>query len=198
MPHIHTNRRRSALVALSVIIVALVLAACGSGSPSKTTSATASAANASGTTTAPPAGFAGRFSALRQCLSQHGINLPKRPAGQRGPGGGLGALLGGRAATRELPKGVTRPQFEAVLKACGGVPPVRGGTRGFGLARSARFKAALQKFAACLRRQGINLPAPNTSGAGPIFDTKGIDTQSAKFKAATATCAGQLRSSSLR
>ena len=33
-----------------------------------------------------------------------------------------------------------------------------------------------------MRENGVNLPAPNTSGNGPVFNTKGIDTSSATFK----------------
>jgi hypothetical protein len=38
----------------------------------------------------------------------------------------------------------------------------------------------------------VNVPAPNTSGSGPVFDTKGIDTSSAQFKAAEAKCQSDL------
>ena len=58
---------------------------------------------------------------------------------------------------------------------------------------SPAFKAALTKFATCLRQNGINVPAPNTSGSGPVFDTKGIDTSSAQFKAAETKCQSFLR-----
>jgi hypothetical protein len=39
-----------------------------------------------------------------------------------------------------------------------------------------------------LREGGVNLPAPNTTGNGPVFNTKGIDTSSAQFRAAQARC----------
>ncbi len=64
-----------------------------------------------------------------------------------------------------------------------------GAGRGF---NSARAKQALAKFAACMHENGVSLPAPNTSGKGPIFNTKGIDTTSATFKAAEAKCRGDL------
>jgi hypothetical protein len=190
MHHNHSSKRRIAGALVSAIALALVLAACGSSSPSKTSSATASAAPSTSTTGTPHAGFAGRFTALRECLTKHGITLPKRAAGHRGA---LGGLLGG-SGTTPLPSGVSRSQYEAVLKVCGGLPLLRGGTRGFGRLRSPQFKTALAKFAECLRSKGINLPAPNTTGSGPIFDTKGINAKSPKFKAATSACASQLRS----
>jgi hypothetical protein len=43
-----------------------------------------------------------------------------------------------------------------------------------------------------MRASGVKLPAPNTSGKGPIFNTKGIDTSSSTFKAADGKCAHEL------
>ena len=54
------------------------------------------------------------------------------------------------------------------------------------------FKTALAKFATCMRQNGVNVPAPNTSGNGPVFDTKGIDTRSTQFKTAEAKCQSDL------
>jgi hypothetical protein len=39
------------------------------------------------------------------------------------------------------------------------------------------------------------VPAPNTSGTGPVFNTKGLDTTSATFKAAQSKCSSLLRGS---
>jgi hypothetical protein len=44
-----------------------------------------------------------------------------------------------------------------------------------------------------MRENGVNLPAPNTTGNGPVFNTKGIDTNSATFKAAQAKCQPNLK-----
>jgi hypothetical protein len=43
-----------------------------------------------------------------------------------------------------------------------------------------------------MRENGVNLPAPNTSGKGPVFDTKGINTSSAAFKSAESKCRSDL------
>jgi hypothetical protein len=200
MSHISSNRRKraaattTAMVALALPLACLGLAACGGSSSSSTTSA-----NASATT---PAGSAGpgargqgpaRFQALRECLQKDGIALPKRPPGQR-PGAGagrVGGFLGGSAGPR-LPKGVTRAQYEAAIKKCGGGAFADGrvGAR----VKSPAFRLALTKFAACMRENGVNVPTPNTSGNGPIFSTKGIDTTSAQFRAAEAKCSNDLRS----
>jgi hypothetical protein len=130
---------------------------------------------------------------VRECLQKEGITLPKRTPGQKRPPGGAGGFLGGGAggaAGPQLPKGVTRAQYEAALKKCGGSDFGHGG----GAARfdSPTFKAALAKFATCMRQNGVNVPAPNTSGSGPVFDTKGIDTSSTQFKAAEAKCQSDL------
>lgn len=202
MSHLNSNRRKPAASAAAAVLVLLLaclgLAACGSssGSSSGTTSASAS------TTTTGTAGAAGtkgansgRFAAMRECLQKNGITLPQRTPDQRRPPGAAGGFLGGGGGGTggpQLPKGVTRAQYEAALKKCGGgnfAGRGRGGTR----FKSPAFQAALAKFATCLRKNGVNVPAPNTSGNGPVFDTKGIDTSSAKFKAAEAKCQSDLR-----
>jgi len=194
MPHINSNRRKpvtSAIAVLVLLLACLVLAACGSSSKSSSTSTSASATTPTGTgTTGTGAIRAGvsRFKALRECLQKNGITLPKRTPGQRPPGG-PGGFLGG-AGGPQLPSGVTRPQYEAAIKKCGG-SAFAGRGPGARL-QSPAFKQALTKFAACMRENGVNVPEPNTSGKGPIFDTKGIDTASAQFRAAESKCRSDL------
>ena len=199
MPRTHRNRRaRLTAAALLLLPAALGLAACGESSKgSSATNAATSAANGKRS-----GQFAARPSALRKCLKKNGITLPERKAGQGGPGvGGPGGpysqppngAQGGRGpfgpgAGPQLPKGVTRAQLEAAMKKCGGGVFRRG--RGFD---SAQGRQRFAKFAECMRKNGIDLPAPNTSGNGPVFNTKGIDTSSAEFKAANATCMKELR-----
>jgi hypothetical protein len=188
--HSHTIRRIAALAPM--LLAVSVLAACGSSSKGSTTAAAVK-------TTASGARTAGsRFTALRECLKKNGITLPQRVPGKPGqgrpPSGGAVPFGGGRTggfAGGALPKGVTRAQFEAAMKKCGG------GARGnFGPRSrigSASFKKALTAFATCMRKGGIDVPTPNTSGKGPIFDTKGLDVNSAKFRAAQQKCASLLR-----
>ena len=111
---------------------------------------------------------------------------------QHGPGGADGFPGGGAAGGGpKLPSGVTRAQYEAALKKCGG-----GTFRGGATARlkNPAYLTALTKFAACMRENGVNVPAPDTSGKGPIFDTKGIDTSSSQFKTAESKCSSDLTS----
>jgi hypothetical protein len=207
MPNANARGRKPAVAAVIVLLLAcLGLVACGSSSSSTTSSGanaastgTASGASSTGSTgsssTTPGAPSSGhgspRFAALRECLQKNGITLPKRTPGAH-PGGGFvpGAGAGGGP---QLPGGVTRAQYEAALKKCGG------GTGHFfangGAARRLNnpvFKAALTKYGDCLRENGIKLPAPNTSGNGPIFDTKGINIASPQFKSASVKCRSAL------
>jgi hypothetical protein len=182
MPQRRNNRSKPAAAALSLVLVSLVLVACG-GSSSASTQATASAAAA---TTGARGQFSARFTAVRECLAKSGITLPKRTPGQPRP---LGGILGGN---RQLPKGVTQAQYEAALRKCG-LNRVGPGAASSRLANPA-YKLALNNFAACMRKNGEPLPAPNTSGKGPIFNTTGLNTSSSTFQAAEAKCSSILRS----
>jgi hypothetical protein len=61
-----------------------------------------------------------------------------------------------------------------------------------------RYRRALATFAACMRRRGVHLPPPNTTGRGPIFPTNGIDVRSPGFKTAIARCRDNLTPASGR
>jgi hypothetical protein len=83
---------------------------------------------------------------------------------------------------------VSQAQFQEALKKCGA-----GNFSGRRRFSGATAKAALTKFAACMRENGVNLPAPNTSGNGPVFNTGGINTSGATFKAAEGKCRSDLQ-----
>jgi hypothetical protein len=186
--------RRAASAALILILGAGLLTACGGSSKGSTASASASATTA---TTGATGTRTGRFAGLRECLQRNGITLPKRRPGQ---GAGVGGLLGGGSSSGatgpRLPSGVSRPQYEAAIKKCGGLGAFRS-FRGGAAPRlnNPAFKQAIANFAQCMRQNGVNVPAPKTSGGGPIFNSAGIDTKSAQFKAAEAKCLPALRSS---
>jgi hypothetical protein len=63
-----------------------------------------------------------------------------------------------------------------------------GSGSGSGRVNGPAFRLALAKFATCLRQNGVNMPAPNTSNKGPIFSTKGLKTSSPQFRTATVKC----------
>jgi hypothetical protein len=185
MPHTYTNRNMPVAAVLVLVLAVLGLTACG-GSSNASSSSTAASASASSTPGAGAAARGGRFSALRECLQKQGITLPRRSPGTPGSGGlpGSGA---GRGPT--LPSGVTRAQFEAAAKKCGAGNLARAGQAFNSPARTKAFTT----FAACMRANGVNLPAPNTSGKGPVFNTSGLNTNSAQFKSAQAKCASALQ-----
>jgi hypothetical protein len=206
MPHPNTRSRTPAAAAVVILLLACVgLAACGGSSSTTSTSANAASTGSTSTgsastgtsTTGPSASTPGvergraRFSAIRECLEKNGIALPTRTPGSGRPASASGGFLGRGAGAGgpQLPKGVTRAQYEAALKKCGGHVFTGGGAR---FTNNPVLKAAFAKYAECLRQNGVNLPAPNTSGNGPVFDTKGIDTASPQFKTATMKCRGTL------
>jgi hypothetical protein len=205
MPNLYNVARKPAVGVLTALVLASVgLTACGGSSGSSTsanaTSSTNSAATTGAaakapmtstsstspsTTTGPaskssgPRAAAARLTTLRECLKKNGIPLSKTSA----------------------PGGPTAAQFDAVLKQCesklppppaltGGGAGVAGGP-GAASSRPAGspvFRQAFAKFATCLRQNGVNVPAPNASGNGPVFDIKGLDTKSAQFRTASMKC----------
>jgi hypothetical protein len=154
----------------------MALAACGSSGSSATTNAAAK--------TASSGSGKDRRAAFRECLQKQGVKLPAAPTGGGQPGsgappsGGAGVLGGAGGASTKM---------QEAFKKCGG------GSFGGRPRNSAAAKATLTKFAACMRENGVKLPAPNTSGKGPVFDTKGIDTSSAAFKSAQSKCRSALK-----
>jgi hypothetical protein len=196
MPHTNIRSRRPAVGALVILLAACIgLAACGSSkSPSTSSSTSTTAASSSATANPRQAGRARgelgkRFAAMRECLQKNGIRLPRRTPGSRpGPGGGFLGAGGGP----QLPKGVTRAQYEAAVKKCGGFPAGRFAGGAAARTNSPAFRQALVKFAECMRSNGIKIPAPNTSGKGPIFSSKGLDTTSPQFRSATMKCRSAL------
>lgn len=61
-------------------------------------------------------------------------------------------------------------------------------------AAAASFKGALTAYAACMRRNGIDLPPPKTNAHGqPTLSTKGVNTTSKRFFAAFGKCRASVR-----
>jgi hypothetical protein len=55
---------------------------------------------------------------------------------------------------------------------------------------SPAVKQALNTFVACMHEHGANLPPPNTSGHGEVFNTNGIPNET--LQSAVSSCEGQL------
>jgi hypothetical protein len=200
----------SRLVLCLLALAALpALAACGSSGSSGSASANASAsappsAGGAGTTSTTPGAPRFNRAALAACLKQQGVTLPPRPPGAAPggppPGGGAPPFAAGRRPRgrgfgffgRNLSP-AQRQKLQAALQKCG----ARFGGGRFGQGRFAannpRFRAALTKFVACVRQHGFNLPTPNTSGSGPVFDPRKVNRNDPKFVAASRACQGLLR-----
>ena len=152
MPHIHSNSSKPVTAVLVLVLASLALAACGGSSSTSSTTTTTSASATTPSTGGRPGAGGGRFAAIRECLKKNGITLPTRKPGQAP---GAGGFLGGGGGFA-LPKGVTKAQYEAAFKKCGGFP--RGGFRGgAGVFKTAAGKQALAK---------IPVDAVDTSASG--------------------------------
>jgi hypothetical protein len=51
-----------------------------------------------------------------------------------------------------------------------------------------RFRHSLGRYGECLRQNGIKIPAPNTSGTGPVINFKGIHAGSRQLSEAQTKC----------
>ena len=189
MPQIHTKSSRAALAVLVLAIAAIALAACGGSSKGTTTTTAASGASASSTTGVHAPALSPNRQAVRECLQKHGIALPKPTSGRHRPPGG-GGFFGGGGPHGQLPKGMSEKQYETIIRKCG--DGFRPGTfsRGF---NTPAVKKALEKYVACMRENGVDVPAPNTSGNGPIFNSKSLNVRSPAFTAAEAKCRADLQ-----
>lgn len=188
--------------ALLALVATVAIAACGSSAKS-----TASSRRASTTTTTTARAAAAAFSA---CLKQHGVTITRRPGAARGTattGGARGrGFFGGGPGGPGGAGGAGRPfggnsKFAKAFAACRSkLPKGARGLGGFGTGRGPggaagrlRFsKQTLDAYVACIRKHGYpGMPAPNTSGKGPVF-SRAVESN-AKFQKADRSCVGILR-----
>jgi hypothetical protein len=158
--HRNAARARAAATAGLLGLSTVLLAACGS-------SASSSASAAQASPSASTRGAAMR--AYRDCLSQHGVNLPTaRPSGGFGGGfgGAFGSGLGGASPN---------PAMQAAMQACASLRP-KGGFGGRGGFNS----SALAAFRSCMKDHGVTLPANGGFRA--------LNTTDPKTAAAYTTC----------
>jgi len=132
------------------------------------------------------------------------------------PGGGGGGLPGdglpgggpSGGGTRTGPEGAPMPpgrqlsdadreKLQKALKACGVEgrfgPGARGGRGGRPDLSSSEYRKRVEAYVACVRKNGYDLPDPDFSGDGPIFDEKKVDRDDADFRKASAACQSELR-----
>jgi hypothetical protein len=206
-------------VYLSLIVLAalgaLVVAGCGSSSSSSSEAAsTASAATETGGSEAGESGGSeaggegaaaggapGGFEISEEaqaCLKEQGVELPEFKAGQGGPPNGGEIPEGaeppaGAPQNGELPEGGNFKKMQEAFKTCG--VEMQGGPNGAGAGgqNSAAFKTQVTEYVACVRENGYELPEPNLSGKGPVFDESKVDQEDPEFKKASAKCQGLLR-----
>ncbi|MEV4422006.1 hypothetical protein AB0L40_18775, partial [Patulibacter sp. NPDC049589] len=114
-----------------------------------------------------------------------------RAGGLPGGGGGRAGGFGGGMTAAQ------RKKLQAALKSCGVTTPQGGGNRAGGGGRpdvnNATYRKSIEAYAACVRKNGFDLPKPDFSGNGPIFDPKTVDQTDPKFQKASAACQSTLQ-----
>jgi hypothetical protein len=210
------------LLFITPVLATLTLTACGgSSSGSGSTGTQSSASASSGSSTTPSGGGRGFMSdEVQACLKKQGVDLPQ--GGFRGgdgqtrqgadvqPPSGYGPPGGGLPGGDQPPAGATPPQggafggsdedrqkFQDALKACGVDMPAQGQGGGFQLpdVNDADYQKRVNAYVACVRENGFDLPDPDFSGDGPIFNPDQVDQTDKTFQAASAKCQSKLRPS---
>lgn len=165
-PRKSTRRVIPVLISTALLLVAT---ACGSKS-------SASSADTAGT--APSANQAA-FQAYRDCMAQHGVNMPQR--GQRGQGqadqGQGSSGPGGFGGT--IP-GVDQATMQAAQDACKDLRPSGGPGGGSG-------NPAFQAYASCMKDHGVAIPTRG-QGSASSAPPSTIDRNSDAFKTANDAC----------
>ncbi len=153
----------------AVCLLALALAfLAGCGSAAKPAHPTAHTAT-------PAADTHAAASLLARCLHAHGLDASSASGAAR-------VAAHGPAATRA--------RVRAALRSCAAAAEHR---HVLSAAAAASLHRALVSFTACVRRHGVALPEPNTSGHGPVFPAKGLAIHTPRFRDALAACRAALR-----
>jgi hypothetical protein len=182
--------KRMAIPATGLVLASLSVAACGSSS-------SASSGGPGITTTTA----ANQRADVAACMRKQGVTLPARPNGTGRPGGATGPrapragggtggfLFGGAGAGRGQ---FNNPKFQAAAKKCGLAfnrnGAGAGGAQRFNPTSNPQFKKSLTKFVACVRKNGYDLPSPNLTGNGPVFDAGKVNRNDPKFTKAAQKC----------
>lgn len=200
-------------IALMLAVSALVLAACGGGSSggSESSAASSSATEGSSEKASAPEGGPGGFdisAEQRSCLKEKGVELPEFKGGEGGPPQGGEPPEGFEPPARGAPpRGGEMPaggpaagaggerfqEQQQAFEECGvELPKFKGGPGGKGGPpnMNSAAKKQVREYVACVRENGYELPEPNFSGEGPIFERS--VSESAAFKKASEQCQGLL------
>ena len=150
------------VTALALMSAFIVLVATGCGSSSSPSSATAS-------TTSQDAARV-KFT---QCMRDNGVDLPDNP----GQGGGARP-------------NIDRTKLQAAAKACQKYQQAAVGD--ISDAQRQEFQDAFARFSACMRQNGVDLPAPGSGGGPPAGGGGQLDQSDPKVQAATKACQDKL------
>jgi len=121
------------------------------------------------------------ITSLADCLKRIGVPLDESASGH-GNSTSIGGVLG-QGGIR-VPHSVTSRAFEEALARCGQGDIQVAGTPIKNLA----FRKRLTELARCLRDSGFDIPEPNISGKGEVFDTSRVDISSPRWKTSLRRC----------
>jgi hypothetical protein len=167
------------------VLATVLLAGCGSsgGSESSSEETTASSEQAGG-----PGGFGEISDETRSCLKEKGVELPE--PGQGGPP--AGGPPEGTPPEGGPPQGIGKggAKMEKAFEECGVEMP-QGKPEGLPT-NSGALRKSIKEYVACMSENGVELPEPNLSGKGAVFQESEVDREDPKFKAANKKCQSRL------
>ncbi|MFN8201762.1 MAG: hypothetical protein U0S48_04295 [Solirubrobacteraceae bacterium] len=186
------------MATLGVVLVALAVGACGGGDASSSSAG----AGTNGSDSGSRNGFMN--AEVRDCLKKAGVDLPQPrqgagegpastvPEGGDGPPSGAPPEGGFPGQGGDLSQ-QDREALQAALKKCGvDVRPGQAGGRAPDI-DDAAYQQRVRDYVACVRDNGYDLPDPDFSGNGPVFDDKEVDRTSQAFQDASRKCQDRLR-----
>jgi hypothetical protein len=192
-----------------IAVLALVVAGCGSSGGGDTSASASTSASTDGDAggdsgEASQGGGPGGFEIseeARACLDEQGVELPEAPAGgempEGGPPAGGGMPEGEPPSAGQMPEGggagfggEQSEEMQEAFEECGVEVPTGGPGQGGGMPNtdSASFRNSVKQYVACVRENGYELPQPDLSGEGPIFDQSAVDQEDPEFKKASEQC----------
>jgi hypothetical protein len=175
------------LMGVLAVLATVLLAGCGSSGGNESSSEEGNAASPG--QAGGPGGFAEIGDKTRSCLKEKGVELPE--PGQGGPPAG-GPPEGTPPPEGGPPQGFAKggAKMKKAFEECGVElpqgkpegPPMNSGT----------LRKSIKEYVACMGENGVELPEPNLSGEGPVFQESEVDREDQKFKAANEKCQPRL------